>query len=142
MFRRVVLFLVAYPLLLPSGMCICGAVRDHGGQLRQSACSHPQSCVLPHCHPSEVPNGRCGVAPGVPTDRQCPPSCPASKQADHSKLAEKPAEKWPVVTVWSSPVVPPTFRVDTVPGERSEVAALVSPPLAAPLYIALRTLRI
>jgi hypothetical protein len=142
MFRRVVLFLVAYPLLLPPGMCICGAAQDREDHSRQSACGHRHSCTFAGCRESQLCSNLCSVTPGVPADDQCPPSCPASKQADHSRLAEKPAEKWSVVTVWASAIVPPAPCVAAVSGERLELASLLSAPPAAPLYIALRTLRI
>jgi hypothetical protein len=140
MFRRVVLFLVAYPLLLPPGMCICGAAGDREGG--SAACGHRHACLAADCHRGPSCGNRCGATPATPGDDQCPPSCPASKRADHSRLAEKPGPKWPVVTVWAPAIAPPASYAITVPAGRLEVASLLSPRPAAPLYIALCTLRI
>ncbi len=132
MFRQVVLLLVAYPLLLPPGMCICGAGRDRDDESRLSQYGRPHACSLPPCGQTKIKGDLCGGTHGVPADEQCPPSCPASKQADHSKLAEKAAEKWPVVTVWAAAIVPQTFSVDAIPGHRIQAPSFLSRPLAAP----------
>jgi hypothetical protein len=139
MFRRVVLLLVAYPLLLPPGMCFCGTAGDRDG--RSSACDHRRGCLAADCRQGKACGDRCGLNPAAPSDDRCPPSCPASKRADHSRLAEKPGLKWPIVTVWPSPIAPLVLCAGGVPGERLEVVSLPSPP-AAPLYLALCTLRI
>jgi hypothetical protein len=142
MFRRVVLLLVAYPLLLPPGMCFCGAVRDREGDFQAAVCGRPHACSFPHCDQTKINSDPCGGTHGAPSDGQCPPSCPASKRADHSKLAEKVTEKWSVATVWAAAVVPQTFGVDATAGAQLQAPSLLSQSLAAPLYIALCTLRI
>ncbi len=138
MFRHVILLLVAYPLLLPPGMCICGAVRDRDGGSRLSQYGHLSSCSAAHCDQTKINEDPCGGMHGTPTDRQCPPGCPASKQADHSKLAENR----PMVMVWGTAIVPQTFDVDAISGPRLPAPSFLSQPLAEPIYITLCTLRI
>jgi hypothetical protein len=142
MFQRVVLLLIAYPLLLPPGMCFCGAVRDREGESQATVCGRPHACSFPHCDQTKINSDPCSGRHGEPTDRQCPPSCPASKQADHSKLAEKVAERWSVATVWVAAIVPQAFGVDTTAGQPPQAPAFLSRPLGGPLYITLCTLRI
>jgi hypothetical protein len=125
MFRHVVLLLVAYPLLLPPGMCICGTVR-------LSEYGHADSS-LPRCGQTKINCHPCSDSHGMPTEKQCPPSCPASKQADHSKLAEKR----PVVTAWAAAIIPQTVCVDAFPSPRLPLPSFLSQPLAEPLYITL-----
>jgi hypothetical protein len=138
MFRQIVLLLVAYPLLLPPGMCICGAMGARDGRRRLSPEGRSHGCSLGHCGRKNVSSDPCGGAHGVPTDKQCPPSCPASKQADHSKLADRR----PVATVYAAAVTPQTFCVDVFAERRLSTPSMVSLPPAEPIYIALCTLRI
>ena len=130
MFRNLILLLVTYPLLMPSGMCFCGAVRGRGDSSRIVECRDARASLDPCCEGTKV-NCRS-------TDEQCPPSCPANKKADHSKLADKSQE---LAAAWAAASTSLSFCVDiSSTGQRIPTATPLSQPSTQPIYIRLCSL--
>jgi hypothetical protein len=135
MLRNFVLVLVAYPLLMPPGMCMCGAARRERGESRFCS-SHCADRGVASCFGQATSNCSCNGRHGVPTSNQCPSSCPGNEKTDHSKLVEQ----GPTVPVWATAINPVSFRVDTSSGQRIQTAVSLLPPSAQPIYITLCTL--
>jgi hypothetical protein len=135
MFRNVVLLLVTYPLLMPPGVCMCGS-ESGGGKSCLSDCRCGQSCSGSGCGGGGLHCDCCGGNHGMPTDDRCPPSCPAQKNADHSKWTDS----GPAVTVATVASPPLSFYVDGSAGQRIQALAFHWQPPAQPLYITLCTL--
>ncbi len=136
MFRNLILVLVAYPLLMPPGMCSCGAVQREGGESRFCDGQCADSGLTSRFERAKSNGCSCNGRHGVPTGDQCPPNCPGNEKTDHSKLVEQD----PPVMVWAAAIYLLSFYVDTSSGQRIHTAASLLQPSAPPIYITLCTL--
>ena len=136
MLRNLILALIVYPLLMPPGMCLCGAARGEGGESRfcNGPCAEPYPAS--HCERAKTNCRSCNGRHGVPSSERCPPSCPGNDKADHSKLVEH----GPTVPVASATIAPVSFCVDLFSGQRLHTATSLWQPSARPIYITLCTL--
>jgi hypothetical protein len=82
-FKVLVFLLAGWPLVLPSGMCICQfAQGGHAGQLFSGFADLDDDEAI--CTPDACD---CGDGhPGIPGEDNHAPGCPANQHADHSKL--------------------------------------------------------
>jgi hypothetical protein len=104
MLRALIRILVAWPLLMPQGVCVCQFLR---GECVPSSC---QQCVTAgdqstdtdcHCHHPDNQTKDCSAGQGHPrpADLPHPPGCPARQTAvDYSKLVP-PQGSRPVSTL-------------------------------------------
>jgi len=137
MFRNVVLVLISHPLLVPPGVCLCGAGCTQGGESRFCG-GHFADASLASCFEGVKTNlhsfhGR----RDVPNGDQCPPCCPGNQKTDHSKLVERSSA---AVPAWAAAVNVVSFYVNTPSTERIHVAATLLWPSVQPIYITLCTL--
>lgn len=136
MFRNLILVMVIYPLLMPPGVCTCGAVWSEGGE-SQPCYGRSADTSLATRYEWARPNSRARHGGhGVPTGDQCPPNCPANQKTDHSKLVEQSS----VLAVWAAAIGPLSFDVDRSSGQHVRTADSLLRPSAQPLYITLCTL--
>ncbi len=136
MLRNLILVLVAYPLLMPPGMCLCGAVRRVGGEFRFCNGQCADTGVASRFERAKTNCCSCNGRHGVPTGDQCPPNCPGNEKTDHSKLVEQS----PTVPVAAAAIYVLSFHVDTSSGQRIQTVASPLSPSARPIYITLCTL--
>jgi hypothetical protein len=126
MFRVSVLILAGLPLLLPPGMCLCpeGSAPAKVG-LQGKIAGH--DCCEGCCR---LPDS----GHRLPSDKPCPPHCPA--KADNFKLFEKTK---PVVTM--AVLTGPGYSLVYLPSCRRLLAPSgPSYPSAPPIYLAVRSL--
>ena len=136
MLRNLIFVLVAYPLLMPPGMCVCGAVCREGGESRFCNCQCADPGVASRFERAKTNCCSCNGRHGVPTGGQCPPSCPGNEKTDHSKLVEHS----PTVPAAAAAIYLLSFCIDTSLGHRIHTAACLLQPSAPPIYITLCTL--
>jgi hypothetical protein len=136
MLRNAVLFLISYSLLMPPGICICQAAHGKGDASWISEHRCADCCPVPHCEGAKANCGVCGCGQGLPIHERCPPSCPANKKVDHSKLAEK----GPPTTGLPVAVNPLGCYVDLSSGRRIHALLFLPEPAAQPIYIKFCTL--
>jgi hypothetical protein len=126
MFRVSVLILAAGPLLMPPGICLCQV----GGSPAESAL-HGKIAAHDCCLGC---SGHCGCGHRTPTDRPCPPHCPA--KTDNFKLFEKTK---PFVTM--AAFATHVYSLVQVPGcRRLDTPSAPSYPSGPPIYLAVRSL--
>ena len=134
MFRKIILGLVTYPLLMPPGVCLCGRTRWEGGE--SWPCSVPRAVAGPAERPARAKtSGHPWIERGAPSEDECPPNCPGNEKTDHSKLVER----GPAAPVWAA-ICLLNFSVGTSSGERIQAAVSLFQPSARPIYITLCTL--
>ena len=136
MLRNFVLIVVIYPLLMSPGMCLCEAVnRDGGG----SCCCNDERGDTGSASSIERASTAYCLCHGrhhVPTDNQCPPSCPGNQKCDHSKVVGQSRS----VMVSAAAINVVSFCVDLPSAQRIHMAASPVQPSAQPIYITLCTL--
>ena len=141
MFRALVFLLAGWPLLMPPGMCICQAVKgaDITPRFSERSCAddHDGSCSDSDCDGVQTNRLPCRN-PGVPTDDQHPPGCPANKRVDNSKLLQRYQSLGAAATA----ATPLPFFLDLSSGHRIDAPVLPSQPPDRPIYLALCTLLI
>jgi hypothetical protein len=133
MLRYSVLVLVAYPLLMPTGMCMCGTLREASDE--SQFCNGPCAVtVATSCFAAAKPHcGACSGRHSVPGGDRCPPNCPANQNTDHSKLVE-PGFVMPVATL---AVCLPRFDIGMSSGLPNGAAVFHLQPPSQPIYITL-----
>jgi hypothetical protein len=136
MLRKLVLVLVTYPLLMPPGMCLCGAVAREDGESRFCNGQCADTGVASRFERAKTNCRSCNGTHGVPTGDQCPPNCPGNEKTDHSKLVEQS----PTVPVGTAAINPVSFWVDLSSDQRTRTVASLLQPSAQPIYITLCTL--
>ena len=137
MLRNLILVLVSYPLLMPPGMCMCGAACREGGEVRfcNGRCADPG--VAARFEWAKTTDRSCNHRHDVPTDDRCSPNCPGNENTDHSKLVLQS----PTVPVALAAIRLPSVDVDTSSGQRLPAAASsLFQPSAQPIYLTLCTL--
>ena len=136
MFRDFVLIVVIYPLLMSPGMCLCEAVnRDDGGSCfcnDECAVTDSASCI----ERASTAYCLCHGRHHVPTDKQCPPSCPGNQATDHSKVVGPNRS----MLVSAAAINLVSYCVDLRSQQRIHTAASPVQPSAQPIYITLCTL--
>src|SRR4051794_40446097 len=136
MLRKVGLILAAYSLLMPPGVCFCGAFSANGAktQLATDACTGHSSSVCADGTEHACPGV---VKPKGPCSGKCPISCPGHQKTSYLKLVGR--------------YVPTTFlsaandrvsylRYETSSFQCMRTAATLLPPSARPIYLTLCTL--
>jgi len=133
MLQNLILVLVTYPLLMPPGVCLCGAVHREGGESRFCNGQCADTGVASRFEQAKTNCRCCNGRHDVPTGDQCPPGCPGNQKADHSKLVEQSR----TAPVGATAIYVLSFDVATSLGQRIHTAASVLQPSAEPIYITL-----
>jgi hypothetical protein len=122
--RALIFLLAAWPLLMPSGVCICQLVGAEAVSCEFSACRCTQqgeeSCSENSGAAETHREASCAADHGQPSDEPHPPGCPANKKTDNFKLHQRVE----MIGAFGVAVTPLPYIIDPCSGQRSDTFPL------------------